>query len=399
MVNTPDNSIEKDLKDFIESIIEYKINESDILEFKSYQFDDGKCNSKENLNNLFKVICSFANTNGGKIVLGIKEDENHNPCEICDVGISKVQFETWEQSFRNRIANLTRPRLYGIKTHHVAFDNKNCIVITVPRSAIKPHAYHNGSSDTFYIRNGNESRPMFYNELKTSFKVLEYTEKKIHEFRNERISYILNGDLDPSLSTDTSLVIHIVPEWSLDEANYIDLRKCHSNKDFELIAPDRFGSFTYNSDGLIDFHGHGDKPYMSYVQIFNNGSIEAVEVRLMNKQNNIISDYHNLENQIIRKTYSYCIGLSKLDVTPTFYISVSLLNTKGKMAIVNTWKDTSEILKTNIVKTPFVKWSDESSFSETMLPILTTLAHTFSFSRSSFYDEELKPVSGKWDFI
>ncbi|MCK5847924.1 MAG: ATP-binding protein [Caldisericia bacterium] len=402
MVNTPDNSIEKDLKDFIESIIEEKTNESDILEFKSYQFTDGKFKSPKNLNNFYKVICSFANTYGGTIILGIKENEKENSktYEICDVGVSKEQFDEWQLSFRNKIAHFIVPSLYGIKTNHVTVDNKNCIVVKVARSAIKPHAFRDGSLDTFYIRNGNQSRPMLYNDLKTSFKALEYTQRKIHEFRNERISCILNGDLDPSLSTDTSLVIHIVPEWSLDEANYIDLKKCHRNEDFKLIAPDRFGSFTYNSYGLIDVHGYDTKPYMSYVQLFTNGSVEAVEVRLMNDfRNGSIYNWPELEGIVVKKIHAYCLGLSKLNITPTFYISISLLNTKGKKANLDEMCfTTSKELKTNNIKTPFVKWSIESPFPEAMLPILTTLAQTFSLSRSYFYDEELKPVPEKWKF-
>jgi len=390
------------VKDFLEGLIQNKNRESDILEYKKRDFTDGKFNSlnQELANKLLKVICSFANSNGGKIVLGIEEDEKHNPKGFCDVGVSREQFEMWEQSFRSKIATQTMPVLYGIQVYHEIIDEKNIILIVVPRSAIKPHAFHTGSRDEFYIRNGNQSLLMRYNDLKNSFQALEYTQRKIHEFRDQRISFILNGDLDASLPTDTSLVIHVVPEWSLDEANFLDLRKCRNNQDFINISPSTLGSPIFNSDGLLNVHDNGNRSYSSYVQIFTNGSIEAVEVRLMNDyRDRTICNWHKIEKDVVQRIFSYCKGLSKLGVTPTFHISISLLNTKGKKAIIDSFGDTSSNLKINIVKTPFVKWSDDSSFPEAMFPILTTLAHTFGLSKSSFYDKQLHPIADKFKFL
>lgn len=56
---------------------------------------------------------------------------------------------------------------------------------------------------------------MRYNDLKLGFQALEYTQEKINQFRDSRLSYILSGDLDLQLSEDTSLVIHIIPECGL----------------------------------------------------------------------------------------------------------------------------------------------------------------------------------------
>ena len=57
-------------KEFLQEILEEKIGESDVLEFKDYYFENGKLSelNQKNLNDLFKEICSFANYNGGKII-------------------------------------------------------------------------------------------------------------------------------------------------------------------------------------------------------------------------------------------------------------------------------------------------------------------------------------------
>ena len=390
------------MKHYIEDIITNYSRESDVLEFKKYIFSNGKFNSLEpkESNTLIKEICSFANQNGGRIIIGIAEDENHNPDNIIDCQVSNEQFEMWEQSFRNRIATTTVPVLYGIKLHHVEYENQNIIIIDVPKSILSPHAFNNGNKDEFYIRNGNESRPMRYNDLKLGFQALEYTQEKINQFRDSRLSYILSGDLDLQLSEDTSLVIHIIPEWSLDESNYIDLRSCQYNKDFVNISPGRKGSAYFNADGLIDVYGYSERAFMSYIQIFTNGRIESTEIRLLNDyKTNTIYKWFELEEIVVHKIYDYCLLLLNLGVNSSFFIGVSLLNTKGKIVEYNSWGDTSKPITKRIIKTPFVKWTAEDSFASSIFPILISLAHTFGLPKSYFYDDELNPISEKFAFL
>ena len=86
---------------YIQSILDDGIMESDILEFKKYIFSNGKFNSldQKEINTLMKEICSFANQNGGVVIIGLSEDDKHNPSEIVDCNVKKEDFETWEQSF------------------------------------------------------------------------------------------------------------------------------------------------------------------------------------------------------------------------------------------------------------------------------------------------------------
>ncbi|MDD7471252.1 MAG: ATP-binding protein, partial [Firmicutes bacterium] len=228
-------------REFLEEIISEKISESDTLEYKDYYFANGKLTSldQKELAKLFKEICALANYNGGKIILGLKEDNNHNPSELSDVGVNKDTFEMWEQALRNKISVNIIPSLYGIKTELVEVsDDTNCIIIDVPRSVLKPHAYNTGSNHEFYIRNGNTSIQMRYNDLKNSFDALSNRQQKLESFRNERISSILNSEIDDTLITSPILLIHILPEVSFDERTYINLKACEYNDNLDIFNPD-----------------------------------------------------------------------------------------------------------------------------------------------------------------
>lgn len=378
------------MKSFVEELMERQARESDELEFKQYTFIDGEFNTvkEKSKNDLLKTICAFANSSGGRIVIGLADARDNQPTSLLDTNVSSLQMDEWELTLRNRVASTIVPRLYAYSVHHVNIDNHNIIVIDVKRSMLKPHAVQFGGHDEFYIRNGNQSIPMKYNDLRQGFRGLEYTSMRLREFRDERLAFLLSGDLDNAYSQDASLVIHVVPEWSFDESNYLDMRKFFYVDDFAGIAARTMGEMAYNSDGLIGIHRSSDLPVRSYVQIFLNGSIEAASIFVMNYSGDKRTlPLPNLEEAVMRSIYGYCSGLTKMGISSAYYVAITLLNTRGTRAILNSFRDESPPVVSNIVKTPFVRWLPETSFAEAMLPIATTLAHTFNMPNSSLYDE------------
>ena len=391
-------------KDFIERIIKEKIQESDTLEYKSFQFEGGKFSSLEtkNKDGLFKEICAFANYNGGKIIIGIKEDENHNPSEIIDVGVNKETFEVWEQSFRGKLAVDIIPSLYGVKVDLVTIDDvKNCIIIDVPRSVLKPHALSTGSNHNFYIRNGNTCAMMKYNDLKNSFDALTNKQQKLELFRNERISSILNGEVDDFLITAPILLLHIVPEVSFDESVYIDLKSCAYNTNFRLFNPDyENGIIDYNPNGLFKSRRNHDNNLSSYLQIFYNGCIEVGEIYLMNvnKDGEEIHCFDELEKTIAKKVYLYCKELSSKNLGYGFYISFTLLNVKGCYSRARHCFDATPDIKQNIIKSPFIKWDINEPYTKSMYQFFNRFANIFGSNETYLYDNG-EPIQDKFDFL
>ncbi|QMT98304.1 ATP-binding protein [Mycoplasma tullyi] len=394
--------------EFIQNIISDKIKESNVLEYKSYFFERGKLNDigSSAINDLIKIISSFSNASGGRIIIGIREDNNHNPAEIIDTGVNKTNFEEWEQSLRNKITTSTNPNIYGIEIELVEIEqDKNCIVITVPDSVLKPHAIYNGTKDEFYIRNGNVTNPMRYNDLKSTFHQFEFKQEAITRFINDRLSLILNGYPDETFITDSSLVLHIIPEWSLNRSNFLDLKLLEKRENFGvLFPPNKYTSQLYNADGILKILGYdSDRNYMSYIQVFTNGRIEVTEARLLNYYENdndkyVIYEWNVLEKGLVQQIHNYLETLEELKVYGNYYITVTLLNVKGKTVRINWWPEYSKPFIHNIVRTPLVKYGPNDEFEKAMYPILTTLAHACGLSKSYFYDDDNNPIKEMFNF-
>lgn len=392
-------------KELLEELINDKISESDSLEYKDFYFKDGKLNNLEqkHISTLLKEICAFANYNGGKIIIGIKEDKDHNPSDFSDTGVDEILFEKWEQSLRNKLSVSIIPSLYGIKLDYIIISkDKNCIIIDVPRSDLKPHAFNTGSNHEFYIRNGNTSIRMKYNDLKNSFDALNIKQQKLELFRDERISSILNDEVDESLTTNPLLLIHIYPEVSLDGSTYIDLKNCEINKNLEILSHDGITySRNYNADGFIK-NDRNDNGLLSYIQIFTNGVLEIGENHLMNRninnQSNFIFCWDTIEKIMARKIYEYCNELNSQNLGTSFYISFTILNAKGYRSMTSESYYYTETINKNIIKSNIIKWNINDSYEQSMYQLFNKFANIFGNGESSLY-ENGKPLDSKFDFL
>ncbi len=279
----------------ISDFIENKIPESQNLEYKSYNFKNSKFSSlaEKSKNNFVKEITAFANSEGGTIIIGIDEDEHHNPTKTSDVGVNKDTFEMWEQSFRQYISAKIKPVIYNIECRIDQHQGSNLIIITIPKSILKPHAFDDGNKDTFHIRYGNTVNAMRLEELRTAFQSRELLEQRILNFRDERIAKLYSGEQIGELEDKSLLLLHIIPEWSMHLNNYINLKDLKDNYKLDVFSPsrevgsnNRVGQISYNHEGIRIKAEDFSNELMSYTQTFSNGVIESVEIRMMNYSRN-----------------------------------------------------------------------------------------------------------------
>lgn len=273
----------------IDNILEEKLQENQQLEYKDFYFENGKFNflEQKQKNTLAKELCSFANSEGGTIILGILEDEKHNPVKCSDTGVNTESFEQWEQSFRLFCKSKIRPVIHGIECSIIEKDDTNLIKIEIPKSILKPHAFYDGNKDEFFIRYGNICNHMSFDDLRKSFTEFDSIQSKVFDFRDNRISMIINDEVAGDIQDKAILVIHIISNWSMGINSYIDFGKAKYDDLLDVFSPTplgggRRGNLLYNSDGMMINYGYGDLPIMSYTQLFHHGSVESIEVRMMN---------------------------------------------------------------------------------------------------------------------
>lgn len=382
----------------VQDIIEDRIQENQMLEYKSYKFEDGKFKSltEKEKAKLAKEITSFANADGGEIIIGIGEDSHHNPTEIIDVGVNDENFEEWEQSFRLYIKSKIKPIIHGINCKLEKVDDKNVIIIKINKSIVKPHAFFDGNKDEFFIRYGNICNNMSLEDLEQSFSNKELLKSNITKFRDNRIGMILNDEIVGNISEKTILVVHIIPVWSMNINSLIDIRKVKYNSNLDVFSPTPFGdgrrgTDSYNTDGLLINYGFGELPTMSYTQLFNNGCIESSEIRLMNvlrDNENIIYKWTELENILYKRIFDFSKILEEYNIPKPYNVFVSILNGKSKRTLLSDFNDRSKPLSRDIIKSIPAYLNDDLSFEESMYPLFRNLSNAFGKENSSLYNED-----------
>jgi hypothetical protein len=394
----------------IEELIELNLPESQTLEYKELVFKNGKLGgiNEKNKIKLAREISAFANSEGGNLIIGITEDDNHNPSSIKDVGVDEDTFETWEQSFRQYITAKIRPTIHGIKINLEIIKEKNIIHIKVPKSIVKPHALINGMKEEFFIRYGNTINNMNLEDLRSAFQERDILENKVSRFKDERLSMIYSGQLAGELENKSVLVLHVVPEWSMNFNSYVNLEEFDSKELLDVFSPKSFnngsrrGLTSYNSDGLLINYGYGELPIMSYTQIFHSATIETIEVRMMNyskgrtdeeENEEYIYSWDKLEKILVERIANSITVLEANEIPKPYIIFVTLLNVKNKQTILEEWGDRYPKIPINrdIIKAIPAYINEENTLSESLYPLLTSLANVFGFKNSKLFHGPEQP--------
>lgn len=148
--------MEWDIND-VESLIKNQVQENVNLDYKrSISLE----NNEKNKNEISKDVSAFANSNGGKIIYGV-EEENHLPKEIDDGIESEGKREWLEQVINSRI----RPRIQNVVIQPIELEaspGKAIFAVEIPQGLT---AYQ--ASDYRYYRRFNfQSVPMHDYEVK-----------------------------------------------------------------------------------------------------------------------------------------------------------------------------------------------------------------------------------------
>nr|WP_276933145.1 hypothetical protein [Globicatella sulfidifaciens] len=226
------------------------------------------------------------------------------------------------------------------------------ILINIPKSMVKPHAFDDGNKDTFYIRYGNTINNMRLDDLREMFKGREILERNILNFRDNRLSKLYSGEIIGKIGSKSLLTLHQIPEWSMGLNSFVSLKDLKENYKLDVFSPERYsnsnkrrGNESYNHDGLrleaINHEGGVD----SYTPVFYNGIIESVEIRMMNRVSNngdsqpTIYRWDRFEEYLAIKIKELIEVILDYGIAKPIYIFVSLLNVKGKTATFGEWGD------------------------------------------------------------
>lgn len=188
---------EKDLRDIDESdlnkLISDKISEDERLEFKetlsSNKGPDSWIEGKDKVGDkalitLIKEIVAFANTEGGFLILGMKESDEIKPKAKKLTLIPRIVELT--EKLKHQIRDLIEPTLINIRYKELELNSdKGVLIIRVERSQNAPH--RSLKDKECYIRRNDRSEKMTMREIKDiAFLRLKNDELLISSFENRK---------------------------------------------------------------------------------------------------------------------------------------------------------------------------------------------------------------------
>lgn len=215
-------------------------------------------------------------------------------------------------------------------------------------------------------------------------------EDRLKEFRAERIGMIREGEVPARMEEGARCVLHIVPQSGFESSANLDLDAIIQGRDFIWpINGGGSGSIRYNFDGLLSVVMNDGHAY-SYVQLFHNGTVEAVNSSLLRKLSDRATITSRTFEEGIRKIVSNSSGLLKRHgIEAPLYIMLSLLGVKGYvMAPGRSGGDPYPIDRDDLIVPSVILESFEDEIDHVLLPAFNRVWNASGIARSPNYGED-----------
>ncbi|PHR62865.1 MAG: hypothetical protein COA47_02055 [Robiginitomaculum sp.] len=374
-------------------LIENKVPENHTLEFKRQTYGTNDKDKKEFL----KDISAFANADGGDLIIGIAENNDGVANSLAGMPATEAgkEHERLEQIARNGL----EPKIEFQSEEIQLEDGKTIFIFRIPASDIGPHRVKFAGTNRYYIRGSKTTDEPDVEKLRKMFLAPYLREQKIRSFVDERIKLVAGGNGPTQLETDDWVSIHIIPLRKVNLAfGYGNLI---SQKLSKLFHPMRQSGWsqTSNLDGIL-IKSTNYRMTHSYVQLFRDGSIEAVCCNWIRNESidNLNAHGHGILNSLLSSTLQYISQLENLDVKGPYLIFWSLKGFKGvRIEFENsskTFNDSSPIDRATL-RIPEVKIDTLDSIEdarEKLRPCLDTLFQASGFERCKYFTED-----GEWN--
>ena len=384
-------NVEEIEEDDLQALIDSSVLERKTLDYKQSLVGKTDSNKKEFLAD----VSSFANASGGDLVYGIVQDsETGVPKELVGLSIGNVDQEILRLD--NLIRDGINPRLPSVKIQPIPLSNsKTVLIIRIHKSWISPHRVTFKGHDKFYSRSSNGKYPMDVTELRVAFDLAGRNVERIRRFRENRTSNIFANEMPMPFREGAKIVLHLVPIIAFDPAQRYDVEEIasHNSKLKPMVCS--AWNYRYNLDGFLTYAQDKEEKMRSYVQVFRNGIIEAVEGAMLGSWAGELSiPSVEYEDELIKSIPDYLSVLKTLNIGLPIFIFLTLVGVKGYTMGLNRrhwFRDKHKISKDVLFLPEIVIEKYEVKMEDALRPIFDSVWNACGFPRSLNYNDE-----GKW---
>lgn len=322
---------EKSYKQWAEEDLHTLLNNDDFREgqFLDYKrtFDfleaPDKNQKTKAKNELRNDICSFANADGGDLIVGIAE-KNGLASSINPIAIDNI--DKFELELRNILMPI-QPAMPPVDFAFIHAEDGYVVVIHIGKGLLKPYiTVEDKIAFRFFVRHGNRKEPMSYSEISNNFLHAASLATEVKRFRAERISELIEDN------SGKFGVVHVIPATFTNPSDFIPICDlCRTGRvpvPIQLnnyvrgrILPNVDGVWFPSDDGLRDFQ---------ILRLFNNGSVELKNDLYTTTNKDVEYLISDEFIQSIEDVVEGTVEIYKaLDRNPSVYVCTSIIGCKG----------------------------------------------------------------------
>ena len=384
----------------LQELIDNSVSEKKTLEYKQSLPGNLDADRKEFLAD----VSSFSNASGGDLIYGITEDRDKGIPKKLE-GVTVKNADQVITRLENMIRDGIKPRISGIVIRPIkVLKSKIALLIRIPKSWNSPHRVTFKGHDKFYTRSTNGKYPMDVTELKIAFNLSETITERIRRFREDRISKIFANETPVPFYDNAKIVLHLIPITSFNPAQRYELNQITSYPE-KLKPMVQFGFYSrHNLDGFLTYSRDKEGKSYSYVQLFNNEIIEAVEGKYLNpreNEGNLLSIRGTAyELKLIESSFIYLSALKELNVELPIFIFLTFVGVKGYFMSVGQgmFEERGEYeIDRDILLLPEVIIIEnyDTALEDVLKPCFDAMWNACGFPRSPNYDDDGKRIKSK----
>lgn len=386
-------------KEDIDGLVSNEVSEGRTIEYK----EKLPGNSDGDKIEFLADVSSIANASGGDLLFGVREkrDDNGKTTGIPEAadGLDQINADAEILRLENIIRDCIDRRITGIHIWPLnGFPKGPIIMLRIPKSWASPHMITFKGLSRFYSRNSAGKYQLDVTEIRSAFLLSETLPEKIRRFRDERLAKIIADETPVPLDPSPKMVLHLLPIAALDPTTRLDVIPL-AQQTTKLSPIYAHGwSHRYNFDGFLTYSSYGDRSTCpTYLQIFRNGAIEAIEASILSeewKKNKIIPSLL-YERELISALERYLVILRDLGLEPPIFVMLSLLGVKGYLMGVDSLRFWSQprdpIDRDALLLHDSIVEDYESKAADILRPAFDAVWQAAGWPRSMNYDE-----NGKW---